>query len=125
MEREEVFNKYKAVMSHSTIPELKKYKEGYIFDENMSVKWNREQVQLRNEEYKDEAIRLRKEHVSLENEADDAAVEYLLGYSSTIKNRNAMSSLLGFALEHRHSEGYESVFNFAEELVDLIDEMNG
>ena len=124
MEREEVFNKYKAAINHSTIPELKKYKEGYIFDEDKSVKWNKEEVVRRNEDYKDEAIRLRKENALLQKEADDAAIEYLLEYSSTVKNRNAMSYLLGFAFEQKHHNGYVDVIEFAEELVDLVDKMN-
>ena len=124
MEREEVLNKYKAVISHSTIPGFKKYKEGYIFDEDKSVRWNKNEVILRNKEYEDEANRLQKEHRLLVKEADDAAIQYLLEYSSTVKNIDAMSCLLGFAFGQMHSEGYESVLNFAEELIDLVDRMN-
>lgn len=124
LSREEVISRYEKAMSHSTIPKLKKYKEGYIFNEDMSVKWNREQVQLHNEEYEEEVLTLRREHTSLIKIADDSALDYLLEYSFTITNRNAISMLLGFAVEEKHSDGYENVISYAEDLIDLIDKMN-
>lgn len=37
---------------------FKTYDEHYIFDEDKSVKWNKEQIKLKNEEYKQEKERL-------------------------------------------------------------------
>ena len=37
-------------------PTLKRYPSGYVFDENMSVKWNREEVETRNARH-DELVR--------------------------------------------------------------------
>ena len=124
MDREQVIANYQKAINHSITPKLKKYREGYIFDEDMSVKWNKEQVRLHNEEYEEEVLTLRKEHASLIKIADDSALDYLLEYSSTITNRNAISMLLGFAIEEKHSDGYENVISYAENLIDLIDKMN-
>lgn len=40
---------------------LQKYKVGHIFDENMSVKWNREKLEEENKKYNDEVARLNTE----------------------------------------------------------------
>lgn len=37
---------------------LQKYKAGHIFDENMSVKWNRNKLEEENKKFKDEVSRL-------------------------------------------------------------------
>lgn len=39
-----------------------KYKEDHVFDEDKSVKWNREEVKRRNKEYEEEQNRLIKEN---------------------------------------------------------------
>lgn len=40
---------------------LQKYKVGHIFDENRSVKWNREKLEEENKKYNDEVARLNTE----------------------------------------------------------------
>ena len=45
-----------SIMPNSNL--FKIYSEYYVFDEDKSVKWNKEQVELKNEEYKQEKERL-------------------------------------------------------------------
>ena len=46
---------------HLTTPKKRMYSDGYVFDENKSVKWNKEQVEIKNAEYEAERERLIKE----------------------------------------------------------------
>ena len=41
--------------------EFKRYQKGYVFDENKSVKWNRESVEKANDDYDKEVARLNTE----------------------------------------------------------------
>ena len=57
----------------STTPKepFKIYSENYVFDEDKSVKWNREQVKIKNEEYALEKTRLKE----LEEQTKDKLIE--------------------------------------------------
>ena len=39
--------------------DIKKVPENYVFDEDQSVKWNKEQVKINNQKYKEEVARLK------------------------------------------------------------------
>ena len=59
MEWSKIQSEYKRVKGMPCKPaRLQKYKAGHIFDENMSVKWNREKVEEENKKYQDEVARL-------------------------------------------------------------------
>ena len=57
----DVENAYRKAIRLSAIPEkeFQKVEEGHVFDEDKSVKWNREEVIRVNNEYKAEEDRLR------------------------------------------------------------------
>lgn len=48
-------------MHRSVTPKTRRYSDGYVFDEDKSVKWNREQVEIKNAEYEAERKQLAKE----------------------------------------------------------------
>ena len=53
---------YETVYNMSCIPKnIKKVKPDHVFDENKSVKWNREQVEINNAAYRAEVARLNTE----------------------------------------------------------------
>ena len=57
------------------------YSDGYIFDENQSVKWNREQVKIKNAEYETEQKRLeKKQDDAIQEVRDDMAKSILDDY---------------------------------------------
>lgn len=66
-------NRYKQLR-----PTLKTYSEGYVFDENLTVKENRELVTKHNEEYRKEAKQLNKENVRKLNLFTEDVVEYIV-----------------------------------------------
>ena len=48
-------------MHFSVTPKKRQYSDGYVFDEDKSVKWNKDQVEIKNAEYEAERERLIKE----------------------------------------------------------------
>ena len=92
--------------------------DGYITDENKSVKWNKEQVernkQIYNQkiqEYRDEENRIYEMFVK------DIEIEASL---YTDLNKQQIDLLLNKAWEEGHSEGYLEVINIMEELLTLV-----
>lgn len=47
-------NLYDAIHSSTRPSNMKLYMNGYIFDEGRSVKWNKEQIKIKNAEYEAE-----------------------------------------------------------------------
>ena len=59
MEWDEIQSEFDRAYGMSCKPSgLQKYKAGHIFDENMSVKWNRDKLEEENKKFKDEVSRL-------------------------------------------------------------------
>ena len=120
----------------SAFPDHKKfamYKEGHVFDEEKSVKWNREEVERRNKEYKEEQNRLIKEHKdewdSMINTVKCLIAEELksilpgakaeLIHPDNLKKKADL--IFAKAWERGHSYGIHEVLAEVEELVDFID----
>lgn len=56
---EDIQSKFETMSRMSCVPVgIKKVPENYVFDEDRSVKWNRDQVKLNNEQYQEEVARL-------------------------------------------------------------------
>lgn len=59
MDWDEIQNEFDRAYGMSCKPSgLQKYKAGHIFDENMSVKWNRDKLEEENKKFEDEVSRL-------------------------------------------------------------------
>ena len=59
MEWDEIQSEFDRAYGMSCKPSgLQKYKAGHIFDENMSVKWNRDKLEEENKKFRDEVSRL-------------------------------------------------------------------
>lgn len=105
-------------------PEFSKVKENHIFDEDKSVRWNREQVVINNKLYDDEVKRLNTEknkvRDKLTNEIYDAIVEYV---GKKHINREKATKIWGYAYDKGHSYGYNEVLTYLYEIADLICDM--
>lgn len=111
-----------------------KYKEDHVFDEDKSVKWNREEVNRKNKEYKEEQNRLIKEHKdewdSMKNTVISLIAEELksilpgakaeLIHPDNLKKKADL--IFAKAWERSHSYGMHEVLVEVEELVDFIDD---
>lgn len=74
----EIKKEYETAVAMSVTPEnLRKYREGEIIDEEMSVRWNREEVERRNEKYaakKQELVAKRRQRI---DKITDEVVKYI------------------------------------------------
>lgn len=74
-------NLYEA-MHRPITPKTRRYSDGYVFDEDKSVKWNREQVKIKNAEYEAERERLIKESGNIiQRICDDMAKDIFEQYN--------------------------------------------
>ena len=81
------------------------YEEGHVFDENKSVKWNKEKVIRKNEQLKKEF-----NNAKVENFKNDV-IEYILNNYEINNNRNIANMVYNMAYEFGHSSGYREILN--------------
>lgn len=101
-------------------PKQTKYKDGHIFDENQTVKWNKEEVQRRN----DEIIRLRDEYDNESNSLSDKLrddVIYNLIYDYDLTQAQAEMTYDN-AYSDKHSS-MNDVFYYAANLAEYYKKM--
>lgn len=96
------------------------FKEGYIFDENKSVKWNREQVEIRNKEIKDMKIVERKFENLLIHAIETILIEQVLeDYKEYNISEDAARVLFNKAYENGHACGYSDVKTYFTDYLDM------
>ena len=95
----------------------KQYPENYVFDENKSVKWNKEEVVRQNEEIK-KAI---KSKFDGQKQFKRDAVQYIL--SGNKLNEKQAEKTYEKGWEDGHSSGYRNVMIEIEDLIDFIEDI--
>lgn len=95
-------------------PIIKKWPEGYIVDEEQSVKWNREQVAAHNEEVEKAIKKYHKDlQTGFENFWKDLKQAIQNDYNFTEAQANVI-------LAHIHNDGMSDDLYRAEELCDIV-----
>lgn len=100
----------------------KTMKEGYITDEDKSVKWNREQVQNNIAEYHNKIDLYHKEGNRLSNLFEQDVINYIKKHYDF--KEDAIKFLLGEAWEKGHANGLEDVISELEDLIELVIDFN-
>ena len=119
----EVLDDYERYMFMSTKPMTEKYPYDYVFDENMSVKWNREQVELRNQEWEEERSSLMWEHKKrIESILDElyATIQYEVGHN--ISKKQAVT-IWKKAYNSGHCYGTYGVLSELDELIEFVQDI--
>ena len=100
-------------------PNWKRPKEGTIFDEDKSVKWNKEEVIRLREKYDTEVREL---NTKKNKERDNIEKEIYCIIKSEIEGITIEDAehIYQYAFAEKYSRGYNAVINFVEELIDLI-----
>ena len=119
----EVLDDYERYMFMSTKPMTEKYPYDYVFDENMSVKWNREQVALRNQEWEEERSSLMLEHKRrMEAILDElyATIQNEVGHN--ISEKQAVT-IWNKAYNSGHCYGTYGVLSELDDLIEFVQDI--
>ena len=108
------------VESYKNDKQCKLYRVDYVFDENQSVKWNREQVEIKNQEIKDTHIIKKKLLIEKIKEINNKILEKIIAETNT-NNMQCAQNLFQLAVQKTEDEAID-VLN--EELNDLCDLVN-
>lgn len=92
----------------------KSYPLGYIFDEEKSVKWNREEVIRVNDEIREHNYNLREQRLEAIGEAENSILNYLKNEYSTISRKK---------IEALYHHIYNEIFEDDYRIQDVIDEV--
>lgn len=123
---DEIVVEFEAYQNMSCTPtDVKKYKEGTIIDEDKTVRWNREEVERRNAEYRAVVGKLN----TVRNKARDTVFEHIyayikdeLGAACTQKKAEA---IWNYAYEAGHAYGIVEIKNYLDEIMDLAEILMG
>lgn len=102
---------------------MQRYKAGHIFDENMSVKWNRDKLAEENKKFQDEVARLN----TLKNKGFLAVHE--LVYQKIQEDighdlpRAVAEKIFSYAYESKHTHSFYDVRCELERLTELFAEI--
>lgn len=119
-----IIREFEAMQEMSCVPVgIKKVRANHIFDEDKSVRWNREQVESNNARYQTEVARLNTE----KNKRRDAILEEVfamiqaeVGHDLT---RAKARALWSYAYERGHANGIYDILAHLQELICLAREL--
>ena len=97
-------------------------KEGYVTDEDKSVKWNKEQVQNNIQNYHAKIDAYHKEGIRVYTLFEQDVINYIKKVYNF--KEDAIKFLLGEAWEEGHSDGLDSVIYKLEDLIELVIDFN-
>lgn len=111
---------FEAMERMSCVPVgIRKVKADHIFDEEKSVRWNREMAEKNNADYQAEVARLNTE----KNKRRDAILEdiYRLIQEDVGHNlsRAKAQRLWAYAWEHGHANGFSEVYYYIQDAIEL------
>ncbi len=83
IEGRDIYACMKMIQQENPVPVYtKQYAPGHVFDENQTVKWNREEVIRQNQAAQDSVTRARNVRNESENNLHKAVVRYIIGQGS-------------------------------------------
>ena len=126
--REELRNyaleRFEAAFKMSVVPDnVSKYPEGYVFDKNKSVRWNREQVKERNRAYEKEAELMLELHKAAVVQAEELTLLYIWLGLKDCPSREYGEKVYSFAYERGHSCGEYEIFSHIDTIVSDLNEL--
>lgn len=120
MNWDDIQSAYETVRSMSCVPKsVKKVKPDHIFDEDKSVKWNREQVEINNAVYRAEVARLFTEKNKARDDVINMIIEKIQSEVGASLSKQKAKAIWEFAYEERHSYGFYDVHAYLFKLIDL------
>lgn len=115
----ELIEEYKDAVNMRTKPEyIRKLPSNHIEDEEKSVKWNKQFVEENNKRYLNAVLEAQiKRNLEIKRVQKDIE-KYIQKETKT--SEKAANYIFIFAYSQGHSDGIYSIFNWIEELIELI-----
>ena len=120
---EEIEDDFRRMDSMSCKPNFTKLPNGWITDENQSVKWNKEQVELNNQNYRKAVAELN----TKKNKMRDIVlndiyerIQYQVGHN--LSKKSAIK-IWNYAYEIGHGFGLHEIKCHLDEIMDLVSEV--
>lgn len=111
---EESYTTYNRYNVEAIRPEINSWPEGYIIDEEQSVKWNREQVAAHNKEVENAKKKYYQDRMQ-------GHKNFCIDLKQAIQNDyNFTESQAAIIMEHLNNEGMYEDLNRAEELCEIV-----
>lgn len=104
--------------SFSYKPELKRYNNGDVIDEDKSVKWNREQVEILNKKYNDKVKELNTKGNLMYTNLVNGIKEYII--EETKVSKKQADKIYNYLYDEYHSHGIAECLNHLDDLLDLF-----
>lgn len=102
--------------SNVPYPSHGKYAENHIFDENMSVKWNREEVARRNQAYKDALTEYNKGKQEAYEKFREDLIQAIMNDTGFSYGKAEMI----YSKAYDRGSGYYEVITYASEIADFV-----
>ena len=121
---DELRNEYLRVCEMSCEPvTIKKVPLGYIFDEDKSVRWNRQQVEINNRNYYEEVQNLKSERQGyMKSVMEDIYTAIQEDMSCEISIEQA-KTIWGYAYDIGHSGGVYDIFSHLYDLMNFVESL--
>ena len=120
---EEILKLYEKANKMPYPSNISTYKEDYVFDEDKSVKWNREEVARRNAAYEEDTKRYRAAREAAYADAENATKMYIMERTGLSKKK--ASILFDYAYEEYRSLSINEMLIMLDSLVDLYNKLKG
>lgn len=103
----------------------KKLPEGYVFDEEKSVRWNREKLEKYNKEEEERVRKLKEQNKAISDKKREDLKQAISNWMSMEKAAKLTDKKLDIIVEYmfENFEFYDNFVNDAIKLVDLIEAM--
>lgn len=121
---EKIIKQYDEACNMPTRPAERTYSADHIFDEEKSVKWNREEVIRRNAEIREHNIKIREQRFKALEEAHNNIINYLVKEYPTISKKK-IENIYHWTYDdymERYDHKIQFVIDKAEEILDIFSE---
>ena len=121
----EIREDVKEMANMSCRPTQKRVKPDYIFDEEKSVKWNREQVEKHNASVDEEVKRLNTEKNKMRDTLYQEIYDHIISDLEGKTSKSGAIALFDYAYQEGEEYGVFSVFLKLKELIKLAQKVLG
>lgn len=120
----EILRELDNVYAMSCKPDFKRMNNNTIIDEDKSVRWNKEQIEINHKKYDDEVKRLQTIRNKRRDEVEESVYNYIISSCKNIDRRKAIK-IWQIAYSKGHSYGAYSIEQELEEIIDIVNTIMG